>query len=168
MVLYTYRNPYSIFAIFLMAVFNSFLISTVFNKSGAQRLVLYPVNSDTMAENNQIQQNWVGVVFYTTRDMFITMSMAQVLQTDNFYRVYVREQASKMYTPTAYFLSGFFVTSLSLMFYPVLIGFITFWFLEFNDSTLRNLLQYILVLVVTAFNGSAFGYMFTCVVRDSK
>ena len=29
--------------------------------------------------------------------MFITMSMAQVLQTDNFYRVYVREQASKMY-----------------------------------------------------------------------
>lgn len=168
MILYTVRNPYSILAVFLMAMFNSLLVATVFYQSGAQRLILYPVNEDTMAQNNAIQQNWVGVVFYTTRDMFITLSMCQVMQTDNFFRVYVREQSNKMYWPTAYFISGFTISTFTLMFYPVLVGFTSFWFLDFNDSSIENLVEYIVILSITAFNGCAFGYMFTCVVEDSK
>ena len=123
---------------------------------------------DDQAKNGQVQSNWIGVVFYVATDQFISMSMAQVMQIPNFRPVYIREQANKMYSPSSYFLSGFLITSFQLMFYPVLVGLITFWFIDFNDSSFGNLMSYVLVLFLVAFAGSAFGFMFGCLVDNEQ
>lgn len=78
---------------------------------GADRLVLLPQTPENQAKNGQVQANWIGVVFYVATDQFISMSMGQVMQIPNFRPVYVREQANKMYSPSAYFISGFLVTT---------------------------------------------------------
>jgi hypothetical protein len=55
-----------------------------------------------------------------------------------------------------------------LIFYPILTGSITFWYLGFNDSSWENFFDWIFVLVIIAVSGSSFGFMFGCVIDNAQ
>jgi hypothetical protein len=71
-----------------------------------------------------------------------------------------------MYAPSAYFLAGWLCSSTTLLFYPIVTGSISFWFLEFNDSSWTNFLNWLTVLFILAISGSSFGFMFGCIIDN--
>ena len=96
------------------------------------------------------------------------MCMGQVLQIPNFRPIFIREQTNKMYSPSAYFLATFLVTTMMFMFYPLIIGTICFFFIDFHDNSFSNYLDLMWTLVLTAFTGCSFGFMFGAIVRDER
>lgn len=78
--------------------------------------------------------------------------------------MFVRENASKMYSSSAYFLSGWFSSTIILMLYPFLVSAISFHFLGFNDSTIDNYWTWSTTLFVVALQGSTYGFMLGCLI----
>lgn len=73
--LYTNRNPMSVQALIMIALFNSFILSSLYHGTGKDTLEFFPMTQDTFAHNKRVQQNWVGITYYFASDMFISMCM---------------------------------------------------------------------------------------------
>jgi len=61
----------------------------------------------------------------------------------------VREQSSKMYSPSAYYLAGWLISTLNLLFYPIVTSLISFWSLQFNDASFGNYLAWLGMLMLS-------------------
>ena len=90
------------------------------------------------------------------------------MQIPNLRPVFVREQANKMYSSSAYFLAGWLSSTLTLLIYPVLGASISFWFLAFYDNSAENFFRWLGVLVVLALQGSSYGFMFGCILENEE
>ena len=98
--------------------------------------------------------------------MFVTMSMGQVMQMPTLRPIYVREQANKMYSPSAYFLAGWVVSTINVMFYPVITATLCFYFVDFYDQSWDNYKDWLGIMCLQALAGSSFGFMYGCVIDN--
>ena len=71
-----------------------------------------------------------------------------------------------MYSPTAYYFACWFASTLNLLFYPVFTSLISFWSLDFEDSSFSNWLNWMSVLMLAAIQGATIGFMFGCIFPD--
>ena len=92
--------------------------------------------------------------------------MSQVMQMPQWRPVYVREQANKLYSPSAYFFAGWLVSTLNMMYYPLLVAGITFHYIGFLDNSFETFLRWFLGLFIQAFSGASFGFMFGAILDD--
>lgn len=60
--------------------------------------------------------------------------------------IYYREKKAQLYTANAYFLATFLAGSLTLLFYPLVVGTITFYFFENTRSSFVDMLRWDMVL----------------------
>ena len=90
------------------------------------------------------------------------------MQIPNLRPVFVREHSNKMYSATAYYLSGWLSSTLTLLFYPVICGSISFWFLDFYDSSWENFFRFIGSLMLLCVMGSTYGFMFGCLLDNEQ
>ena len=72
-----------------LALFNSFILSSIFGGVGEENMQLPvpPTDPDFdpndpffVAKNTRTSKNWMGSINFVATDVFITMSMGQVLQ----------------------------------------------------------------------------------------
>lgn len=80
--------------------------------------------------------------------------------------VLVRESSNKMYSSSAYYLAGWLSSTLFFLFYPVMCGSLTFFFLNFYDNSFENFVHWIMALCLMAIMGSTYGFMFGCLIED--
>jgi hypothetical protein len=73
--LYNLRNPKGFLAMILISVLNGLLYSTVFGGIGSARMQLPDITGAHVAENQKIQQNYIGLVFFACLDAFMTPSL---------------------------------------------------------------------------------------------
>ena len=126
----------------LISVLNGVLYSTVFGNIGAEKLEL-PITADNAANNKKIQQNYIGLCFFACLDAFMTPSLFQIIQIPTLRPVFVREHTSKMYSASAYFISGWLSSIPVLIIYPFLTSGICFHFLGFTDESFDNFLRWL-------------------------
>jgi hypothetical protein len=77
---YIYRNPRNLKALFGLSLFMSFLISSTFHGIGAKEYEIdweHPLES--FYDNFATAFGWVGLCFFLISDCFISMTFAQVL-----------------------------------------------------------------------------------------
>jgi hypothetical protein len=48
------------------------------------------------------------------------------------------------------------------MFYPIIVSSLSFYFLDFNDSSAENFFTWMGILCLLAFSGGSFGFMYSC------
>jgi len=101
--------------------------------------------------------NHLGCTFLITSDQFIITSFAMILMVPSAFPVYQREVNNRMYKPSAYFWANTISSILSYMLYPILVSLLTFWFLDFADSSFLAFLEWLGVLSYSAFAGLCFG-----------
>ena len=165
------RNRRSQFGILVVAICNAGLYSIIFHNVGKERMIfnpLDPYNKDDLAKNQRNQQNFVGLVFFAGMDNFMSPALAQVLQLPILKPVFFREQSSKMYSSSAYFLSGWFTSTFNLLMYPIVSSLISFWSLGLNDSSFSNYLNWLGMLILLTIQGSTLAFMFGSVCHDMQ
>ena len=77
--------------------------------------------------------------------------------------VYLREMQSRMYSPSAYFLAKWSVSTAIFAFQPVIYSLVAFYFVEFTDSTHENFREWVAISVIQAVTGSSLGYLFAAI-----
>lgn len=80
------KAPIGTIALIMMALFNSFILSSVFGGVGKENYVIPNPFIDPpdeieriITKDNRLTQNWIGVINFACTDQFISMSMGQVL-----------------------------------------------------------------------------------------
>jgi ABC-type multidrug transport system permease subunit len=73
-----------------------------------------------------------------------------------------------MYSPSAYYLAGWLASTLTLVFYPLLCGSISFYFLDFHDDGYENFFRWLASLLLFAVQGSTYGFLFGCVIDNEE
>ena len=96
-----------------------------------------------IAHNEQVSKDYNGFVFFCATDQFISIAFSQVLQMPEMGNVYVREMQNKMYSPSAYFLAKWLVTTTMYMFQPIIYSLFIFQSIDFNDKSNENYLRWI-------------------------
>lgn len=71
-----------------------------------------------------------------------------------------------MYSISAYYLAALTMAFVLVWFYPVLVGVITFYWLQMPSESILSLLNYMAILGVTCLGGSYFGFMLGCFIRS--
>uniref|UniRef100_A0A7S3CL40 ABC transporter domain-containing protein n=1 Tax=Strombidium rassoulzadegani TaxID=1082188 RepID=A0A7S3CL40_9SPIT len=171
---YQLRNPKSFLALVAMGLINSFVLSSIFHDVGSKRLedpspLMTPEEIAALIKHNtDVVNDYVGLVFFVSIDQFVTTSLSQVMQIPNLRPVFVREHANKMYSASAYYLSGWLSSTLALLFYPLMCGSISFYFVSFADSSFENFLSWIGFLVLIALQGSTYGFLFGCILDNEE
>ncbi len=94
----------------------------------------------------------------------MTPSLFQILQIPSMRPVYVREHSSKMYSSSAYFLSGWLSSLPMMVIYPFLTSSICFFFLGFTDTSVQNYFRWTSTLLMVTMQGGTFGFMLGCVM----
>ena len=156
-------------ALFGIALFNAMILSSVFHNVGGGRFIFDPLHpEETVQHDQRVRNNFIGVVFFAATDQFITCSMGQTLQMPILKPIYTREIANKMYYPTSYFLTGWLVSTISLLFYPLIISSIGFQFIGFDNTSSTNFFDWMCVMLILAVSGSSFGFMFGCIFNDDQ
>ena len=105
-------------------------------------------------------------MFFVTLEQFGTIALLQVMQIPNLKPVFLRDQANKMYSPTAYYFAGWLSSTMLAAFYPVMSGMFSFHFLALADSSNENFMRWISILMVSALQGSSFGFMIGCISEN--
>ena len=110
----------------------SFLLGSTFHGIGAKEYTDIDISSPeafmaSLLRNFSTAFGWVGLSFFIVSDCFITMSFAQVLQVPILKPVYYREKKAGMFSASAYFLSSFMTSSITLFFYPLCTSMITYY-----------------------------------------
>ena len=65
-----------------------------------------------MKHNVQVLKDYNGFVFFVATDQFISISIGQAIQMPEISRVYMREMQNKMYSPSAFYLSKWIISTL--------------------------------------------------------
>ena len=78
--------------------------------------------------------------------------------------MFVREYTSKMYSASAYFLSGWISSIPVMIIYPILTSSISFFFLGFTDTSFSNYINWTSTLLLASFQGGTFGFMLGCII----
>ena len=152
-----------------MSMFASLMICSVFNGVGDERIVVNPLdpfNKKDLAHNKQVMSDYTGTIFYASTDMFITMSMGLVMQIPMIRPSFIREQANKMYSPSAWYLGNYIVCVSNVLFYPLVVSTTSFFFLKFNDRSFSNYIEWVGLLVLQGFSGASFGFMFSALFEN--
>ena len=71
-----------------------------------------------------------------------------------------------MYSIHAYYLAALTMAFVLVWFYPVIVGAITFYLIEFPSEGIQSLLDYIIILALTCLGGSFFGFALGCYIRN--
>ena len=71
-----------------------------------------------------------------------------------------------MYSISAYYLAAITTAFVLVWFYPVLVGIITFYLIEYPSYGFLSLLDYIAILAITCLGGSLFGFSLGCFIRN--
>jgi hypothetical protein len=72
-----------------------------------------------------------------------------------------------MYSTGAYFISMWAACTINyLIFQPVIYATFSFIYVDFEDSSLGNYLNWLSLLMIQGINGSTFGFMFGVIVQD--
>ena len=106
------------------------------------------------------------MTFFAALDSFMTPALAQIIQLPILRPVFVREMSSKMYSPSAYYLAGWLISTLSLLAFPIVTSAVSFNSLEFNQNNFRNYLNWMGTLMLCTLQGSTFGFMLGCIYDD--
>ena len=165
--LYNLRNKRSSLGLYFVALCNGLLYGAVFHALGDERLKFDPFHPmANAAHNQQVQQNYVGMVFFASMDSFLSPALSQIIQLPLLRPVFVREMSSKMYSSHVYFLANWFTSTLNLMMYPLITSAVSFWFLKMNESGFENYMRWLLTLSLSTLQGSTFGFMFGIIYND--
>jgi hypothetical protein len=73
-----------------------------------------------------------------------------------------------MYSPSAYFFAGWIIAIINVAFYPIIISTFSFYFVNFNDSSGSNFLNWLTIVCLQAFCGATFGFMYGCVFDNEQ
>ena len=80
--------------------------------------------------------------------------------------VFVRENASKMYSPSAYYLAGYLSTVMMVVLYPYVSSLISYSILKFYNKGFENYVSWSSMLAIMSLEGMSFGYMLGCIFDD--
>ena len=71
-----------------------------------------------------------------------------------------------MYSTSAYYLASSTAAMLSFFLYPIVVSFTSFFFYQLDDSSFSALVDWIMILTLTAFAGSYWGFMFGTFMKN--
>lgn len=163
----------------IIALFQAFMSSSVFNGVGGRKLydleelnkIKIPWKKKQLYEkymeyNQGIVKDYHGFAFFCATDQFLTIAIGQILQLPEINTVYYRESQSQMYSPSAFFFSKWLVSTLVYMMQPLVFATIAFPFVEFADQSHDNYRQFLGILALQATTSSSFGFFFSTLVQD--
>ena len=101
-------------------------------------------------------------------DQFCTSAFFVIMQVPSSYTIFRRELTSHMYGPTAHFFSGTLSALLWILFYPVLISLLTFWTYGFPIETFEGFLNFLVIMIVSAYAGVCFGKFMTSFIHQEN
>ena len=80
--------------------------------------------------------------------------------------MFTREVSNHMYTPSAYYLASSTSAMVSFCLYPLVTTIVSFYFFGLTDSSFGAMLDWMMILVLTAFAGSYWGFMFGTFMKN--
>ena len=92
--------------------------------------------------------------------------MAQVLQIPVARPVFMREVANRMYSTSAYYLASSTASMFSFFIYPLVVTLVSFYFFKLDNHSFSDMLDWMMILVLTAFAGSYYGFMFGTFMKN--
>ena len=108
----------------------------------------------------------MGLSFLVASDQFITCSFAQVLQIPIVRPIMIRELSNRMYGVNAYYLSMVTTTVTLFITYPIVVTLTSFWFFEFDEHGFGAMMDFMLIMILTAFAGGFWGFTFGSLMKN--
>jgi len=71
-----------------------------------------------------------------------------------------------MYGPTAYYLSTVTATVTMFVLYPVVVTLTSFYFFELDENTMGSMLDWMMILFLTAMAGGFWGFSFGTFMKN--
>ena len=141
----------------IISIFQSSLMCAVFQGIGKERIWDYEdlkkfkfrkvkklgEARKYVAHNEQVSKDYNGFVFFCATDQFLSIAVSQVLQMPELTNIYVREMQNKMYSPSAFFLAKWFVTTIMYMFQPIIYSLFIFQYIGFEDNSNENFYRWV-------------------------
>lgn len=122
------RNPRGMNAVLMVSIFQSLMMCTIFEGVGQKRL--WDIESEVkkiprlqikkkkeraielVSENMTIVKDFNGFIFFCATDQYISIMQIQNVQMPELSDIFRREMGNKMYSPTAFFIARWFVSTL--------------------------------------------------------
>lgn len=108
--------------------------------------------------------NLLGLAYIISTDVFIKLGFGQVYQIPTRLPIYNREIQNHMFTATSYYLSICIGSFMLTWFYPVIVGFMTFYFLDLKARSFGDMLEFTFILwligMAGCYTGITFGTIF--------
>ena len=86
--------------------------------------------------------------------MFVNMMFAMIVTIPLEFPMLRREASSGMYSTTAYYFSLIFISTLTFIWYPLILSLLSIWWFGFPIFGLQGFLEYAGILTITALVGS--------------
>lgn len=130
----TIKSPQILFWLICIQIFIIFLLISVYNGIGADRLDFFDIKN-----SRKIILNWIGFCKYLNQDCFAFCFFSNIVSLPNYNPVYRREVKSGLYSPNMYYLGNWIFKVVFLSFYPTFLISILFPFLDLVDNSNYNL-----------------------------
>ena len=116
----------------------------------------------------QMIKDFQGFVFFAASDLYISITFAQILSMPELSNVFAREISNKMYSPTAFYIARWFVSSILYAFQPLIYAVMAFSFIGFQDDSADNFQVWLLMALIQCLTGTAFGILFSTIFRNDS
>mmetsp|Transcript_9303 Transcript_9303/g.6674 ORF Transcript_9303/g.6674 Transcript_9303/m.6674 type:complete len:97 (+) Transcript_9303:1427-1717(+) len=94
----------------------------------------------------------------TAVDGFVTASFAHILDIPHSMPVFKRERQNKMYSLSAFYLSGWLSTSITLLPYPIITGILTYFIYGFRDPSFNGVMTWFGINFLSTYAGASWGF----------
>ena len=168
-----YRKIKGVRAIFIIALFQALMISSFFTGVGSKKLIdidkimkmpLWKRKKElekAIEWNTVVAKDYHGFAFFAATDQFVAIAVGQILQLPEINAVYLRESQSQMYSPSAFFLSKWLISTLVYMLEPIIYGTLSFYSVEVGEVTHYEYREFMAISILLALIASSFGYFFS-------
>ena len=118
--------------------------------------------------NTAVAKDYHGFAFFAATDQFVAIAVGQILQLPEINAVYLRESQSQMYSPSAFFLSKWLISTLVYMLEPIVYGTLSFYSVEVGEVTHYEYREFMAISILLALTASSFGYLFSTLFSNDQ
>lgn len=112
-------------------------------------------------------QSMNGVLYYISLNSLMTALVPLTLTFPKERDVFLKEESSKMYTTTAYFISRNIIEIPYAFIFPMLQSLIAYWFVGLSNTATQFFI-FFFILYLLCFNGMSLGLLLGSVVKDQS
>lgn len=121
-----------------------------------------------MVKSKNSMRNWIGFAAYLNQDCFSSPFFSNVISLPGFLGVMKREVNTGLYSIHMYYFGNWLCKMMTMGFYPCMLISIIFWFIDINDRSNENFIEFMKIGFCQSLNALSMGHMWGAIFDDAS